>query len=81
MLLRSRYKDKLVVLVVDEAHCIKLWEDQFRKAFALIRSLRSLVPSGVPLMALTATALMDTYQDMLTEPIINEESQPNCIAS
>ena len=39
MLLSSRYKDRLVALVVDEAHCVKLGGDQFRKAFALIGSL------------------------------------------
>ena len=77
MLLSSRYKDRLVVLVVDEAHCVKLWGDQFRKAFALIGSLRSLLPSGVPVLALTATALMDTYQEVLNRLSMKN---PNLIA-
>ena len=45
ILLSSMYKNRLVVLVVDEAHCVKLWGDQFRKAFALIGSLGRLLPS------------------------------------
>ena len=75
MLLSSRYKDRLVVLVVDESHCVKL--DQFRKAFALIGSFRSLLPSGVPVLAHTVTALMDTYQEVLKRLSMKN---PNLIA-
>lgn len=62
MLTSEQYKKKLVALVVDEAHCIKLWGDQFRKAFSKIGNLRSLIPSNVNVMALTATATTETYQ-------------------
>ena len=34
MLVSEKYKENLVALVIDEAHCIKLWGDQFRKAFS-----------------------------------------------
>lgn len=61
MLLSDKYKEKLVALVVDEAHCIKMWGDEFRKAFAMIGDLRSVIPSGVNVMALTATATSETY--------------------
>lgn len=44
MLTSKTYREKLVALVVDEAHCIKLWGDHFRKAFSLIGNLRSLMP-------------------------------------
>ena len=47
--------------MIDEAHCIKLWGDQFRKAFSMIGNLRSLVPCSVNVMALTATATTETY--------------------
>ena len=63
--------------MVDEAHCVKLWGDQFRKAFALIGSLRRLSPSEVPVLALTATALMDTYQEVLNQLSMKN---PNLIA-
>ena len=43
MLVSEKYKENLVALVIDEAHCIKLWGDQFRKAFSMIGNLRSLV--------------------------------------
>uniref|UniRef100_A0A1X7UN26 DNA 3'-5' helicase n=1 Tax=Amphimedon queenslandica TaxID=400682 RepID=A0A1X7UN26_AMPQE len=50
MLLSLNYKKKLVVFVVDEAHCVKCC------------NIRSLLPSHVNVMALTATATNDTYK-------------------
>ena len=61
MLLSTTYKEKLVALVVDEAHCVKTWGDQFRKTFSMIGDLRSIVPTGVNMMALTATATTETF--------------------
>ena len=61
MLVSEKYKENLVALVIDEAHCIKLWRDQFRKAFSMIGNLRSLVPCSVNAMTLTATATTETY--------------------
>lgn len=61
MLASKAYVKKLVALIVDEAHCIKMWGDQFRRAFSLIGDLRSLLPSDTKVMALTATATKETY--------------------
>lgn len=61
MLLSDAYKKQLVALVVDEAHCVKTWGDKFRTSFSKIGELRSLLPVGVNVMALTATATMQTY--------------------
>ena len=47
MLLSNIYREKLVGLIVDEAHCVKLWGDQFRISFSKIGNLRSIVPSTV----------------------------------
>lgn len=55
------YKKHLVALVVDEAHCVKSWGEQFRKSFSQLGQLRSLLPTGVRVMALTATSTMETY--------------------
>lgn len=72
MLLSRRYKEKLVALVVDEAHCIKMWGDNFRKAFSEIGTLRSIVPTGVNVMALTATATSETYHCALKHLAMNK---------
>ena len=62
MLLSSKYKNNLIALVVDEAHCVKTWGDEFRTAFANIGDLRSLLPTSVKVMALTATATQETLR-------------------
>ena len=67
MLVSKIFKENLVALVVDEAHCIKMWGDQFRKAFSMIGNLRSIIPSNVNVMALTATATTETYQCALRQ--------------
>ena len=61
MLLSDIYQQRLVGLVVDEAHCVKTWGDDFRTAFSEIGNLRSIVPNSVNILALTATATRETY--------------------
>ena len=61
MLLSRPYQDKLVALVVDEAHCVKTWGETFRTAFSKIGTLRSLIPKKVNVLALTATATTETF--------------------
>ena len=56
MLLSVAYTDKLVAVVVDEAHCVRTWGDEFRTAFAQIGDLRSLIPTAVNIMTLTVTS-------------------------
>ena len=61
MLLSTTYKEKLVAVAVDEAHCIKTWGDKFRVTFSKIGDIRSLLPSGVNIMALTTTSTNETF--------------------
>lgn len=62
MLMSAQYKEKLVSLAVDEAHCVSKWGDKFRVAFAKIGELRSLIPQHVHVLALTATATQETLR-------------------
>jgi len=57
MLTSSNLVEKIVAVTIDEAHYVKTWGNEFRKAFAVIGELRSLLPTSVNLMALTATAI------------------------
>jgi bloom syndrome protein len=62
MLLSLVYREKMVALVVDEVHCVRTWGDDFRMAYAHIGDLRSILPSSVNIMALTATATEITFK-------------------
>jgi len=77
MLLSAKYKQRMVALVVDKAHCIKTCllllivkilnicicrGDEFRKTFSLIRNLWSLIPEGIHVMALTAIVTKQTFE-------------------
>ncbi|MDT0446159.1 RecQ family ATP-dependent DNA helicase [Streptomyces johnsoniae] len=44
------------LLVVDEAHCISDWGHDFRPDYRRLRTLLAELPSGVPVLATTATA-------------------------
>lgn len=91
MILSPVYKEKMIALVIDEVHCVKSWYviktflhhftftvfrgDSFRKAYTHLGDIRSLLPSGVNVMALTATATSDTYKIVcqrlsLMDPVI-----------
>ncbi|XP_065901618.1 ATP-dependent DNA helicase Q1-like [Dysidea avara] len=60
MLRSEAYKERMVALIVDEAHCVKTWGDKFRTDFSKLGELRSLI--AVNVMALTATATLDTLK-------------------
>ncbi|SIT89966.1 DEAD/DEAH box helicase [Microbacterium sp. RU33B] len=47
---------RIGLLVVDEAHCISDWGHDFRPDYRRLRDLIARIPSGVPVLATTATA-------------------------
>ncbi|MBO9553182.1 RecQ family ATP-dependent DNA helicase [Cellulomonas sp.] len=47
---------RLGMLVVDEAHCISDWGHDFRPDYRRLRDLVAAMPTGVPVLATTATA-------------------------
>ncbi|WP_455133166.1 RecQ family ATP-dependent DNA helicase [Microbacterium aurum] len=47
---------RIGLLVVDEAHCISDWGHDFRPDYRRLRDLITRIPSGVPVLATTATA-------------------------
>lgn len=52
----ARIPNGLGLFVVDEAHCISDWGHDFRPDYRRIESLVGQLPSGIPLLATTATA-------------------------
>jgi hypothetical protein len=50
---KNKFKDNLILIAIDEAHTLWAWQG-FRKAFAMLRELRSCFPK-TPVCALSAT--------------------------
>ena len=65
---RSDWLPELVrtcgLLVIDEAHCISDWGHDFRPDYRRIRNLIAALPTGVPVLATTATANERVVQDV-----------------
>lgn len=51
------------LITVDESHCISQWGYDFRPAYLKIADIRQLLP-GVPVIALTATAIPEVVSDI-----------------
>ncbi len=62
---------KVSLIAIDEAHCISQWGHDFRPEYARLGVLRERF-SGVPIMALTATADRLTRDDIKTQLKIND---------
>ncbi|KAJ7197296.1 DNA helicase [Mycena pura] len=70
-ILRHLYRTKeLARFVIDEAHCISTWGQDFREAYQELHTLRDDFPE-VPIMALTATADHKTIDDILVRLQLN----------
>lgn len=52
------------LLVVDEAHCISDWGHDFRPDYRRLRTLLAELPSGIPVLATTATANQRVTDDV-----------------
>ena len=68
---------KVTLLAVDEAHCISQWGYDFRPAYLRIAEIRRLL-SGVPVLALTASATATVVDDIMKRL---QFAEPNVVRS
>lgn len=61
---RADIMQKLLLLGVDEAHCISYWGDSFRKQYSTIGSVRPFMPKGAPIVAVSATMPLRVQADV-----------------
>ena len=67
----------VVLLAVDEAHCISQWGYDFRPSYLRIKEVRKLLPD-VPVLALTASATTMVSEDIMRQL---DFDKPNIIRS
>jgi len=58
---------RLGLLVVDEAHCISDWGNDFRPDYLRLRQLIAALPAGTPVLATTATANQRVTADIASQ--------------
>jgi ATP-dependent DNA helicase RecQ len=62
------------LLVVDESHCISQWGYDFRPSYLHIAEIRSVLPEGVPVLALTATATPEVVEDIQEKLLFRQKN-------
>lgn len=56
--------DRVQAVIVDEAHCIVEWGDDFRKEYAGLAHLRNYIGQEIPIVACTATCSTETFNSL-----------------
>ena len=62
-----RWRSKVGLFVVDEAHCISDWGHDFRPDYRRIPQVLRAMPSDIPILATTATANNRVVEDIVTQ--------------
>ncbi|MGO4254989.1 RecQ family ATP-dependent DNA helicase [Marmoricola sp. RAF53] len=69
-----RLTESAGLLVIDEAHCISDWGHDFRPDYRRIRQMLADLPTGIPVLATTATANARVTADVAEQLAIHDPS-------
>ncbi|KAF8867590.1 P-loop containing nucleoside triphosphate hydrolase protein, partial [Infundibulicybe gibba] len=67
VLRNSEMANRILSVVVDEAHVISHWGSGFRKKYGSLGVLRALLPKGTPIVAMSATLSPRVRRDLLSK--------------
>ncbi|THU76352.1 P-loop containing nucleoside triphosphate hydrolase protein [Dendrothele bispora CBS 962.96] len=59
------FGNNCIELVIDEAHCVTEWGENFREEYAELSQLLARLPSGLPVLLASATMPPDVTQDIV----------------
>ncbi|KAJ6540102.1 hypothetical protein B0H10DRAFT_1856041 [Mycena sp. CBHHK59/15] len=59
--MEAKFRGRVDALIVDEAHCIDEWGEEFRPMYRELHRLRSFTGQGVPFVACTTTCATNTF--------------------
>ncbi|KAJ6605990.1 hypothetical protein DFH09DRAFT_896944, partial [Mycena vulgaris] len=62
----AKFRARVNTLIVDEAHCIDEWGEEFRPVYRQLHRLRSFTGQEVPFVACTATCATRTFDIIWT---------------
>ena len=64
VLRRREFSQRVLSVVVDEAHCVSHWGADFRKKYGSLGTIRAFLPRGTPIIAVTATLTARVRRDL-----------------
>lgn len=67
-------RDRILAVVIDEAHVVSHWGSDFRKKYGTLGVLRALLPKGTPMVAMSATLPGRVRRDVLRKLQFDEDN-------
>lgn len=67
VLCKNEFASRCLSVFVDEAHCVSHWGADFRKKYGTLGIVRSFLPSGTSMVAVSATFTSHVRRDVLSK--------------
>lgn len=74
VLRNSELRERILSIVIDEAHVVSHWGSDFRKKYGTLGILRALLPKNTPMVAMSATLPARVRRDVLKKLQFDEQN-------